>query len=61
MPQQRIHPVTAKRLARLKESINAVRSLGGDKLMTTPDIIESIVEMFELNHNKDEGKIENGK
>jgi len=61
MPQQRIHPVTAKRLARLKESINAVRSLGGDKLMTTPDVIEVIVEIFELNRNEEMRKIENGK
>tara|TARA_R110002074_G_scaffold105666_1_gene228233 strand:+ start:49 stop:231 length:183 start_codon:yes stop_codon:yes gene_type:complete len=60
MPQQRIHPVTAKRLERLKESINEKRKKEGDKLLTVPDIIEEITSMFEIQRIKEidkEGKL----
>ena len=60
MPQQRIHPVTAKRLERLKESINEKRKKEGDKLLTVPDIIEEITSMFEIQLIKEidkEGKL----
>ena len=53
MPQQRIHEITSKRLLKLKESINIERKKIGEKPMTVPDIIESIVDMFESNRNEE--------
>lgn len=51
MPQQRIHQVTTNKLIKLKESINTEREKEGEKLLTTPDLIEAIVDMFNTNRN----------
>lgn len=51
MPQQRIHEVTANRLAKLKKEINEERKKIGEKPLTVPDIIESITEMFQTQRN----------
>lgn len=56
MPQQRIHPKTAKRLASLKESINKARLAEGEKALTVPDIIEEITAMFEIQRIKEINK-----
>ena len=52
MPQQRIHDITAKRVSRLKGSVNEQRALIGEKLLTAPDIIEEALSCFEGEHSK---------
>lgn len=52
MPQQRIHGATRVRLEKLEKSINAKRVSLGLKKMSVPDIIDSIVELHEIERNK---------
>lgn len=51
--QQRIHEATARKLSKLSKSINETRKAEGLKAKTVPDIIHDIVELFELERNKE--------